>query len=65
MDDAKDVADAILKTDGYALVVWQHDKIDNIIKALGADTKGMKWSDDDYDSIWIVSFNDGKGHVYS
>ena len=60
VDDVKDVAAAILKTNGYALVVWQHDKIDNIVKALGADTKGIKWSDDDYDSIWIVSFKNGK-----
>ena len=37
VDDAKDVADAILKTNGYVLVVWEHDKIDNIVKALGAD----------------------------
>lgn len=60
VNDAKDVAAKILKTNGYALVVWQHDKIDNIVKALGADTKGMKWGDDDYDSIWIVSFKNGK-----
>jgi hypothetical protein len=60
VNDAKDVAAAILKTNGYALVVWQHDKINNIVKALGADTKNMKWSDADYDSIWIVDFKNGK-----
>lgn len=60
VDDAKDAADKILKTNGYVLVVWQHDKIDNIVKALGADIKGMKWGDDDYDSIWIVNFKNGK-----
>jgi hypothetical protein len=42
-------------------VVWQHDKIDNIVKALGVDTKGMKWGDDDFDSIWIINFKNGKG----
>jgi|SRR5690348_9622229 len=61
VDDAKDLADAIKKINGYALVVWQHDKIDNIVKALGVDTKGMKWGDNDYDSIWVIDFKNGKG----
>ncbi len=61
VDDAKDLADAIMKTNGYALVVWQHDKIDNIVKALDVDTKGMKWGDDDFDSIWVINFKNGKG----
>lgn len=61
VDDVKDLADAILKTNGYALVVWEHDKINNIVKALGVDDKGMKWSDNDFDSIWIINFKNGKG----
>ncbi|HEY2728095.1 MAG TPA: histidine phosphatase family protein [Parafilimonas sp.] len=61
VDDAKDLADAIMKTSGYVLVVWEHDKIDNIVKALGVDNKGMKWNDNDFDSIWIINFKNGKG----
>lgn len=60
VDDVKEMAGAILKTPGYALVVWEHDKIDNLVKALGADTKGMKWRNDDFDSIWIINFQNGK-----
>jgi hypothetical protein len=60
VDDVKEMAGAILKTNGYALVVWEHDKIDNLVKALGADAKGMKWGDDDFDSIWIINFQNGK-----
>jgi hypothetical protein len=61
VEDTKDLADAIKKTNGYALVVWQHSNIDNIVRALGVDTKGMKWGDNDYDSIWIIDFKNGKG----
>jgi hypothetical protein len=60
VDDVKEMAGAILKTNGYALVVWEHDKIDNLVKAFGADTKGMKWGSDDFDSIWIINFKNGK-----
>jgi len=60
VDDVKNVAAAILKTSGYVLVVWEHAKIDNIAKALGVDTKGMKWNENDFDSIWIINFTNGK-----
>jgi hypothetical protein len=60
VDDVKDAAEAILRSKGYVLVVWEHDRIDNFVKALGAETKGMKWSDDDFDSIWILDFKNNK-----
>jgi len=63
VDNVKEMAGSILKTNGYALVVWEHDKIDNLVKALGADAKGMKWGGDDFDSIWIITFKNGKATV--
>ena len=60
VDDVKSMAAAILKTNGYALVVWEHAKIDNLVKALGADVKGMKWNNDDFDTIWVINFQNGK-----
>ena len=63
VDNVKEMAAAILKANGYALVVWEHDKIDNLVKALGADAKGMKWSSDDFDSIWIINFKNGKATI--
>jgi hypothetical protein len=63
VDNVKEMAAAILKTNGYALVVWEHDKIDNLVKALGADAKGMKWSGDDFDSIWVITFKNGKATI--
>lgn len=61
VDDVKDLASSILKTNGYVLIIWEHDKINNIVKALGVNDKGMKWSGDDFDSIWVINFNNGKG----
>lgn len=63
VDNVKEMAAAIMKTNSYALVVWEHDKIDNLVKALGADAKGMKWSGDDFDSIWVITFKNGKATV--
>ena len=60
VDDVRNAVEAILQSRGYVLVVWEHNRIDNLATALGADAKGMKWSDDDYDSIWILDFKKGK-----
>jgi hypothetical protein len=59
VEDAKGLAEDILKRNGSVLVVWEHKHIDNILKALGVQSPD-KWTDDDFDSIWIVSFDSGK-----
>lgn len=61
--DSKELAAAIMKINGYALVVWEHDNIDNIVKALGITDYTAKWNDADFDSIWIISFENGKGKL--
>ncbi len=60
VDDVNDLAAALMKTNGYALVVWEHKKIDNLLKQLGIKDKGMKWDDNDFDSILIIDFKNGK-----
>lgn len=45
---------------GTVLLIWEHKALDNIIKALGVKAKGLKWSEADFDSIWIVTFKNGK-----
>jgi len=60
VDDVKGLTAAIIKTSGYALVVWEHNNIDDIVKALGVEDKGLKWKDSDYDTIWVITFKDGK-----
>lgn len=59
VDDTKGLAQDILKRNGTVLVVWEHKHIDNILKALGIDNT-EKWSDNDFDSIWIINFQKGK-----
>jgi hypothetical protein len=57
-DDASDLADNLEKKNGTVLVVWEHEAIAGIVKALGI--KGIsKWPDEDYDSIWIITFPKG------
>ncbi|OCX50998.1 histidine phosphatase family protein [Mucilaginibacter sp. PPCGB 2223] len=43
---------------GTIIITWEHKAIPGIVKALGiAET--LNWPDDDYDSIWIVTFKNG------
>ena len=44
---------------GIILVVWEHSQIKPVLKALGLDVKGLQWPNDDFDSIWIVTFKKG------
>lgn len=48
---------------GTIVIVWEHKAMDNILKALGVKMHGMKWGDDDFDSIWIVNFKNGKAEL--
>lgn len=51
---------ADLKSDeGLVLVVWEHKNIIPIVRMLGVNTDGLKWTDNDYDSIWIVTIHNG------
>jgi len=48
---------------GTIVLVWEHKAMDNILKALGVKTHGTKWSDDDFDSIWVVTFKGRKAEL--
>ena len=62
-EDVKALAEAIQKTSGYVLVVWEHNGIEDIVQKLGIENKDLKWKDSDYDSIWIVTFRNGKAEL--
>ena len=62
-DDVKDLAEDIMKIPGYVLVVWEHNNIPDIAQALGIQEKDLKWKDSDYDTIWVISFKDGKAEL--
>jgi len=56
--DADKIAADIKSKSGTVLVCWEHKAIINIVNSLGYEND-VKWGDDDYDSIWIVTFKDG------
>ncbi len=43
---------------GTTIITWEHKAIPGIVKALGI-TEALNWPDDDYDSIWILTFKNG------
>jgi len=55
-EDYKNVAKSLLKENGTVLIVWEHKNIAPILEYLGVEGH-LKWSDDDFDSIWIVTFH--------
>jgi len=58
VDDVKGLAESIKTQQGVVVVVWEHGRIGKLVNALGLAEK-EKWSDDDFDSIWIVSYKNG------
>jgi hypothetical protein len=63
VEDYAGLAAGLQTQTGTVVVIWEHKAMDNILKALGVKTHGMKWGDDDFDSIWIVTFKNGKGEL--
>jgi hypothetical protein len=60
VEDYSSLAQDIEARTGTIFVVWEHKAIDNIVKALGVKGNDLKWPDEDFDSIWIVTYKNGK-----
>ncbi|ASU34999.1 histidine phosphatase family protein [Mucilaginibacter xinganensis] len=60
VDDYASLAQKLETQTGTVIVVWEHKALDNILKALSVKTNGLKWGDDDFDSIWIITYKNGK-----
>jgi hypothetical protein len=58
--DSAGLASDIVKRSGIVLVVWDHKSIVPIVHAFGINEAGLKWDDADFDSIWIIHFENGK-----
>jgi hypothetical protein len=56
--DSSELAADLKSKKGLVLVVWEHKAIAPILHALGINTN-LTWPDDDYDSIWIITFKNG------
>jgi len=63
VQDYDALAQSLKGQSGTIVIVWEHKAMDNILKALGVKLHGMKWGDDDFDSIWVVSFKHGKAEL--
>jgi hypothetical protein len=60
--DVKDAANSVLKKKGTVLMVWEHTNIPPLAQALGIDNPPA-WDKLDFDSIWIITFPDGKAKL--
>jgi hypothetical protein len=58
--DAAGLARDIMKKQGTIIIVWEHNNIPLIAAAFGIKEDKMKWKGDDFDSIWIITFQNGK-----
>ena len=56
--DIDKIATNIKQETGTTLLVWEHKNIVKIVMALGIKEK-LTWDDNDYDSIWIITFSNG------
>ncbi|MBB6129680.1 histidine phosphatase family protein [Mucilaginibacter lappiensis] len=59
-EDTKDIAEDLAGRKGTILVVWEHNEMKAILKALGLKVKDLQWPDNDYDTIWVVTFKNDK-----
>ncbi|MDP9077662.1 MAG: histidine phosphatase family protein [Bacteroidota bacterium] len=60
-EDYNGIGNALLAESGTIIIVWEHNTILPILRAVGVKkTKAMDWPDSDFDSIWIVTFVNGK-----
>jgi hypothetical protein len=55
----KQIAEGLESQTVTILMAWEHKAIAPIVKALGVDIAGLNWPDDDFDSIWIITFPKG------
>jgi hypothetical protein len=60
--DTKALADSLKKLEGLQLVVWEHTNIPKLGHALGLPKDSLSWSGSDFDSIWIITFPNGRKH---
>ena len=58
VDNAKGIAKELRHKRGTVLLVWEHDNIPKIAKKLGLKDP-EEWPDEDFDSIWTITFSGG------
>lgn len=61
--DTKDLADFLKQQNGLQLVVWEHGNIPKLGHHLGLGKDSLSWPGSDFDTIWIVTFPNGRKHA--
>jgi hypothetical protein len=59
-DDTAQLAQRIRQQKGTVFVVWEHSRLAAIAHSLGVRDALLHWHDDDYDSLWIVTWTNGQ-----
>lgn len=54
-DENEKIVKSVFKKNGVVLMVWEHNAIQQLAKALGVDD-APTWADSDFDSIWIINY---------
>jgi hypothetical protein len=57
--NAEELVSSVKKKSGTILLVWEHKAIQEILKTLGIENPPA-WSDNDFDSMFIITFRQGK-----
>jgi hypothetical protein len=58
--DTAELAEAARKKTGVVIIVWEHNQLPSIARCLGVTEKSLEWSDDDFDSMWVVTYKHNK-----
>ena len=58
-DEIKGLVKELRHHRGTVLLMWEHHNIMKITEALGIE-EPQEWPDDDYDSIWTITFKKGR-----
>lgn len=59
-EDYKHLAKDVLQQKGTVILVWEHSSIPHIAKALGVQEDIRDWPGSDFDSIWVITYKNGK-----
>jgi len=59
VEESDKLARALQKRSGIVLVIWEHKELIAIAQALGIDG-ALTWPANDYDTIWLITFKNGK-----
>jgi hypothetical protein len=47
------------------IVCWAHDELGDFARALGAKPKPKNWKQDTFDTVWVITYRDGRADFRS